>query len=60
VALALRLGTDRAWRAEMRAAIQERSPLLYEQTAAVREVEAFFLAAAEAAARGERLTTWPA
>jgi predicted O-linked N-acetylglucosamine transferase (SPINDLY family) len=56
--LAYRLANDPDWRAEMSTKILERCPVLYEESAAVHEVEDFFRAAVEAARRGERLTDW--
>lgn len=43
--IALRLGTDRAWRDSVRSRILDRKHLLYEDGAAVRELERFFLEA---------------
>jgi predicted O-linked N-acetylglucosamine transferase (SPINDLY family) len=42
VARALRLGTDRAERARLSARIRAAAPVLYEQPAAVRQLEDFF------------------
>jgi predicted O-linked N-acetylglucosamine transferase (SPINDLY family) len=56
VDLALRAGTDRAWREEVRARIIEHSARLYENRTVVREMESFFACAVEAAGKGERIT----
>ena len=45
IRIALRLGMDRAWRDSIRSKILEREHLLYENGAAVRELEQFFLKA---------------
>lgn len=58
-ALALGLAREPDWRAEMRRTVAERSAVLYENEAAVREIEAFFAAAVEAAAAGRGLVRWP-
>lgn len=42
VEVALRLGTDRDWRARMRAAVKEKASPLYENMNAVRELNEFF------------------
>jgi predicted O-linked N-acetylglucosamine transferase (SPINDLY family) len=49
VRIALRLGTDTAWRREMRGRIRERTHLLYEDAEAVRQLEAFLIEAVERA-----------
>jgi hypothetical protein len=59
-ALALRLAREPDWREAMRRKVAERSAVLYENDAAVRELEAFFLAAVEAASDGRRLERWRA
>lgn len=59
VALALRLARDGNWHEAMRRKTAERSAALYENDAAVRELEAFFIAAVAAAAAGRRLDRWP-
>lgn len=59
VELALRLARDTDWRTAMRDKVAERSGVLYENEAAVRELEDFFTAAVAAAARGEKLAQWP-
>ena len=58
VALALRLAQDPVWRARMSEKIHALSPVLFDNLAAVRELEAFFEAATAAAHRGEKVTTW--
>jgi predicted O-linked N-acetylglucosamine transferase (SPINDLY family) len=60
VDLCLELAKDKAKRARMGAEIAEAAGALYEDKAAVREIERFFLAAIEAARRGEKLAGWPA
>jgi predicted O-linked N-acetylglucosamine transferase (SPINDLY family) len=60
VELALRLASDAPWRRSLGDALRERAPVLYENRAAVRELEDFFAAAAAAAASGRRLQRWPA
>ena len=50
VDLAVRLGTDREFNALVRSEINSRSPVLFEDMAAVRELEEFFKAASRAAA----------
>jgi len=57
--LALRLAREPDWREAMRRTVAERSAVLYENEAGVRELEAFFLAAVEAAGNGRRLESWP-
>jgi predicted O-linked N-acetylglucosamine transferase (SPINDLY family) len=47
VAMAVRLGTDAAYRQTMASLIDERSPVLFEELFAVREYEEFFLEAIE-------------
>jgi predicted O-linked N-acetylglucosamine transferase (SPINDLY family) len=59
-ALALRLARELDWREAMRRKVAERSAVLYENDAAVRELEAFFQAAVEAASDGRRLERWRA
>jgi predicted O-linked N-acetylglucosamine transferase (SPINDLY family) len=49
VRLALRLGTDAAWRAELRGRIRERKHLLYEDAEAVRQLEGFLIEAVDRA-----------
>lgn len=58
VALALKLAQDRPWRTLMSEKIQARSHVLFDNLAAVRELEAFFEAATTAAASGERVSSW--
>jgi predicted O-linked N-acetylglucosamine transferase (SPINDLY family) len=48
VRIALRLGTDRPWRDSVRSRILDRKHLLYEDDAAVQELERFFLEATTA------------
>lgn len=60
VELALRLAADAPWRRSLGEALRERAPVLYENRAAVQELENFFAAAAAAAASGQRLQRWPA
>lgn len=55
VRMALRLAHDRNFRDAMSARIRERSHVLYENQAAVTELEDFFVAAVEAAANGTKL-----
>ena len=52
VELALRLGTDRAWRAEVRGRLLARKHLLYDRAEAVRELERFFEVAVARARTG--------
>jgi predicted O-linked N-acetylglucosamine transferase (SPINDLY family) len=49
VNIAVRLGTDRLYRAEMKARILAANEALYEDMAAVREMEQFFRGAIEKA-----------
>jgi predicted O-linked N-acetylglucosamine transferase (SPINDLY family) len=49
--LVVRLGTDPAYRAEMQAKIRAANPVLYGNTAGVRELEEFLIASADDAAR---------
>jgi protein O-GlcNAc transferase len=58
VAKALRLARDRDWRESIRAAIRERSAILFDNVAMVREFEDFIEAAVEAAERKDVLTQW--
>ncbi len=55
VRITLACGTDPAWRAKVVAKIEARKHELFENQACVRELEAFFPAAYDAALRGERL-----
>ncbi|CAA7620156.1 tetratricopeptide repeat protein [Magnetospirillum sp. SS-4] len=59
VAKALRLARDPEWRSSLRAAIRERSAILFDDAAMVAEFEDFMEAALTAAARGEKVTRWP-
>jgi predicted O-linked N-acetylglucosamine transferase (SPINDLY family) len=52
VRIALRLGTDPDWRAEMRDRIRAREYLLYEDAQAVRPLEEFLIAAVDRARDG--------
>ena len=60
VDLALRLAHDPPWRAQKQAELRQKSAVLYENLAAVRELEAFFAAAVAAAAEGRKVQDWPA
>ncbi|OAN54668.1 hypothetical protein A6A04_12140 [Paramagnetospirillum marisnigri] len=55
---ALRLARDADWRESVRATIRERSVILFDNVAMVREFEDFIAAAVDAAQRGETLTAW--
>ena len=55
VRITLACGTDPKWRARVVAKIKATKHVLFENQACVRELEAFFPAACEAALRGERL-----
>jgi predicted O-linked N-acetylglucosamine transferase (SPINDLY family) len=55
VDLALRLARDTAWRAQLRQALRQRCPVLYENIAAVGELQQFFTAAVAAAAQRRTL-----
>ena len=55
---ALRLARDTAWRDRLRATIKERSAILFDNLAMVREFEDFIETAVAAAARKELLTEW--
>jgi predicted O-linked N-acetylglucosamine transferase (SPINDLY family) len=59
VELALRLAQDAAWRECLRAELLARAGVLYENDAAVRELESFLGAAVAAAAAGRKLWRWP-
>jgi predicted O-linked N-acetylglucosamine transferase (SPINDLY family) len=54
VQIALRLGTDRDWREQVRSAILSRKHLLYEDATAVRQLESFLQSAVERARSGDR------
>jgi protein O-GlcNAc transferase len=55
VRIAVGLGTDLAWRNEVRSRILDRKHVLYENEAAVRELEGFLADAVQAARAGRRL-----
>jgi len=55
VDLALRLAHDAPWRAQLQGELRQRCPVLYENMAAVRELQEFFTAAVAAAAQGRKL-----
>lgn len=57
--LAYRVANDLEYRRYCQEQIRQRSSVLYENMAAVHEMEDFFIAALAAAHRGERLTQWP-
>jgi predicted O-linked N-acetylglucosamine transferase (SPINDLY family) len=52
VRIALRLGTDAAWRAELRDRIRTQKHLLYEDAQAVRQLEEFLVNAVDRARSG--------
>ena len=58
VELALRLASDPGWRAAMQEELERKSHVLYENVAPVRELERFFVASLDAAARGGKLPGW--
>jgi len=59
VELCLELANDKAKRARVGREVADAAGTLYEDKAAVREIEDFFLAAIDAARRGEKLAGWP-
>ncbi len=59
VEIALRLARDPNWRTQMRSQLRERSHVLYENIASVRELEHFFEHAVAAAVHGQKLDGWP-
>ena len=58
VRLAHRMATDRAWHRQKSEEILGRAPALFENRAAVRELEHFWCAAADAADGGQRPRDW--
>ncbi|MBL8835957.1 MAG: tetratricopeptide repeat protein [Alphaproteobacteria bacterium] len=60
VRLALRLAHEPAWRQEISARLADRRAVLFEDAAALRELEGFLQAAASAAHRGEAPRSWRA
>jgi predicted O-linked N-acetylglucosamine transferase (SPINDLY family) len=57
VELALRIGTDAEFREQARMEVAKRAEALFENIAAVRQLERFFIAAHEAACKGARLSS---
>ncbi len=58
VEMAVRLATDKAWRAEMVEKLNSRSDRLFENMETVRELEQFFVAAIEARRKNEPVIKW--
>ncbi|MBT5266676.1 MAG: hypothetical protein HOL85_17705 [Rhodospirillaceae bacterium] len=56
--IAVRLATDPEWRAEIVKKIEARKSELFEQTAFIRELERFLLAAHAAALSGQTRLRW--
>ncbi len=59
VEIALRMANDAAWREDLSSRIAERSDVLFENRAAVTELEQFFSAAHKAVEDGEPRISWP-
>ncbi len=59
VDIALRLAHDPDWRAQKQVELRQKCGVLYENLAAVRELEAFFASAVMAATEGRNLQSWP-
>jgi glycosyltransferase involved in cell wall biosynthesis len=57
VRIAVRLGTDRAWRQEIKSRIEASRGVLYEDAGILRELEQFFVEAVKKASSSSNLTT---
>ena len=60
VRTAIRVANDKEWRSNLKETIRTKSVILFDDPTIVRELEDFFIAATGAAARGEKLRSWPA